>query len=50
MRLVGERMVAFARAAVLGQARVDGAKPPADLKALVGSSPDHWELTTAPRP
>jgi len=50
MRLVGERMVAFARAAVLGQARVDGAKPPADLKALVGSSPDHWEPTTAPRP
>ena len=50
MRLAGQRMVAFARAAVLGQPRVQGARPPADLKALVTSSPDHWELTTAPRP
>jgi hypothetical protein len=49
MRLAGQRMVAFARAAVLGKAQVEGAKPPADLKTLVGSSPDHWELTTAPR-
>ena len=49
MRLAGERMVAFVTAAVLGRPRVEGARPPADLRALVASSPDHWELTTAPR-
>lgn len=48
MRLAGSRMVAFAMAAVLGLPRVGGAHPPSDLKNLVGSSPDHWELTTAP--
>lgn len=48
MRLVGMRMLAFSRAAVLGQSRVDGARAPGSLKNLVLSSPDHWELTTAP--
>ncbi len=48
MRQAGARMVAFARAAVLGKARVEGARPPADLKDLVTSSADHWERTTAP--
>ena len=41
-------MVAFARAAVLGQDGVEGARTPADLRDLVLSSPDHWELTTEP--
>ena len=48
MRLAGARMAAFAEAAVLGRAQVEGAQRPRDLKALVGSSPDHWEPTTAP--
>jgi hypothetical protein len=48
MRLVGIRIAKFARAAVLGAARVDGAPAPADLKALVLSSPNHWELTSEP--
>ena len=48
MRLVGARMVAFARAAVLGLPRVPGAHAPADLRDLVTSSADHWERTTDP--
>lgn len=48
MRLVGERMVAFATAAVLGRPAVQGATPSADLKALVASSPAYWESTTRP--
>ena len=49
MRLAGARMVAFAEAAVLGRAQVEGALRPRDLKELVGSSPGHWEPTTAPK-
>ena len=49
MRLAGERMVAFARAAVLGSRQVEGSLHPADLKMLVLSSPDFWETTTAPK-
>lgn len=49
MGLAGERMVAFAKAVVLGRPRVEGASPPVNLRELVASSPDHWELTTAPR-
>ena len=48
MRLVGARMAAFAEAAVLGRPSVAGARVPKDLRDLVASSPDHWELTTAP--
>ena len=48
MRLVGERFVAFAKAAVLGQPQVDGANRPADLKELVLSAPPYWEITTDP--
>ena len=48
MRLVGARMAAFAEAAVLGRPSVAGARVPEDLRNLVASSPDHWELTTAP--
>ena len=49
MRLAGERMATFARAAVLGRKQVEGALAPANLKQLVASSPDHWEITTAPK-
>ncbi|WP_043832066.1 hypothetical protein [Muricoccus aerilatus] len=48
MRLVGLRMATFARAAVLGQRSVEGAHEPADLRALVLSSPPYWEATTPP--
>jgi pimeloyl-ACP methyl ester carboxylesterase len=48
MRLAGARMVAFARAAALGQKDVEGGQNPEDLRALVLSSPDNWEWTTAP--
>ncbi len=48
MRLAGSRMVAFARAAVLGQPKVEGAHAPADLRDLVTASPDFWERTTTP--
>ena len=47
MRLVGARMAAFAEAAVLGRP-VAGARAPTDLRDLVASSPEYWELTTAP--
>jgi hypothetical protein len=49
MRQVGVRMVAFATAAVLGRPTVEGARAPRDLKDLVTSSADFWELTTAPK-
>ncbi|TPG44927.1 hypothetical protein EAH89_26525 [Roseomonas nepalensis] len=48
MRLVGLRMATFARAAVLGQTAMEGAREPADLRELVLSSPPLWEATTAP--
>jgi len=48
MRFAGERMAAFARAAVLGQPEVEGAAKPRNLKELVTSVPRHWELTTSP--
>ncbi|WP_426959462.1 hypothetical protein [Muricoccus radiodurans] len=50
MRLAGQRMAAFATAAVLGRPSVEGAQAPADLRALVLSSPPYWERTTAPGP
>ena len=49
MRLSGARMAAFATAAALGRRQVEGAGVPKDLKELGASSPDHWELTTAPK-
>ena len=48
MRLVGARMAAFARAAMLGLPAVPGTQAPKDLRDLVLSSPDHWERTTDP--
>lgn len=49
MRLVGERMVAFATAAALGHAEVEGAAKPENLKDVVLSAPPYWELTTTPQ-
>jgi hypothetical protein len=49
MKLAGERMAAFATAAVLGRKQVTGGLHPANLKELVISSPDYWETTTVPR-
>jgi pimeloyl-ACP methyl ester carboxylesterase len=48
MAFAGERMVAFATAAVLGRESVEGSVNPTDLKQLVLSVPQHWELTTDP--
>lgn len=48
MKLVGERMALFAKAAVLDHKTVEGTTEPADLKELVLSAPDYWELTTKP--
>lgn len=48
MRRVGERLAAFARAAVLGHAQAEGAQTPADLRDLVLSSAPFWEHTSAP--
>ena len=47
MKFAGQRMVAFATAAVLGKKEVEGAKNPKDLKELVTSAPHVWELSTA---
>jgi hypothetical protein len=47
--LVRERMVAFAVAAVQGRSRIAGARPWADLKELVGTAPERWELSSQPR-
>jgi hypothetical protein len=45
MAFAGERMVAFAKAAVLGQKTVPGSIEPKTLKDLVTSVPHHWELS-----
>jgi pimeloyl-ACP methyl ester carboxylesterase len=47
MKFAGQRMVAFATAAVLGKKKVAGAINPKDLKELVTSAPHVWELSTA---
>ncbi|MCO4319172.1 alpha/beta hydrolase [Phyllobacterium sp. 21LDTY02-6] len=48
MKLVGDRMAAFAKAAVLGRDAIAGTTAVNNLKELVLSAPDHWELTTTP--
>lgn len=42
------RMVAFAKAAVLGQRSSPGGRPWADMKALVATTGDAWEPSSAP--
>ncbi|PZX14375.1 hypothetical protein LX81_02958 [Palleronia aestuarii] len=49
MALVGERMVAFARAAVNEGDGGEGFAMPSDMRELVLSAPPHWELTTPPQ-
>jgi hypothetical protein len=44
-----ERMVAFAVAAVQGRTALPGAPAWSNLKELVGTSPDMWELSSQPR-
>ncbi len=51
MRYAGERMVAFASAAVLGHQSVPGSHEPKDLRDLVISVPHQWDLSmTVPGP
>jgi len=45
MAYAGQRMVAFATAAVLGQKAVPDSVDPKTLKDLVTSVPHHWELS-----
>lgn len=45
--LIGERMVAFAKAAVPGRKSVDRATSFDNLHDVVAASSDHWEQTNA---
>jgi hypothetical protein len=44
----GDRMVAFAVAAIQGRTRND-APPWADIRELVATSPDLWEASSRPK-
>ena len=46
---VRERMVEFAKAAVAGRTALAGARPWTDIKGLVATTPDSWELSSRPR-
>lgn len=48
MAFAGNRMVAFATAAIFDRKEVPGAVNPKDLKELVGSAPHQWELSSKP--
>ncbi len=50
MRMVGERVAAFARAAVLGEPAAEGFREPRDLRELVISSTPIWSATTDAMP
>ncbi len=43
-----ERMVAFAKVAIVGGKQVPGAKTWSDLKSLVATTPDSWEPSSEP--
>jgi hypothetical protein len=43
------RMVEFAKAAVQGKSSVQGARPWTNLKELVATTPDSWEVSSKPR-
>lgn len=45
---VGERMVAFARAVVLGYRQVPGGRPWSNMKELVATASDVWEPSSQP--
>lgn len=49
MNYVRTRMVEFAQAAVQGKTTLPGARPWSNLKELVGTTPDSWELSSRPR-
>jgi pimeloyl-ACP methyl ester carboxylesterase len=46
---VRDRMVEFAKAAIQGRSSVPGAKPWSNIKKLVATTPDVWELSSQPR-
>ena len=46
---VRDRMVEFAKAAVQGRTTIPGTRPWTDIKDLVTTSPDLWELSSRPR-
>jgi len=46
---VAARMIAFARAAVLGWSSVPGGRPWSTMKELVATSSDLWEVSSFPR-
>jgi hypothetical protein len=43
-----QHMIAYARAVVLGEKSIPGRRPWANMKQLVGTSDDVWELSTHP--
>jgi len=45
---IGERMVAFAKAVVLGRSSIPGGRPWATMKDLVATADDLWEPSTEP--
>jgi pimeloyl-ACP methyl ester carboxylesterase len=47
-RRARERAIEFAKAVILGKTRVEGAKPWANMKELVATTPDAWEASTKP--
>ena len=46
---VRDRMVAFAQAAVLSRTSLPGLQPWRNLKELVATTPERWELSSQPR-
>ena len=46
---VRERMVAFAVAAVQGRTSLTGGRPWNNIKELVATTPDSWEVSSRPR-
>jgi hypothetical protein len=49
MSYVRTRMVEFAKAAVQGRTSLPGARPWTNIKELVATTPDSWELSSRPR-
>ncbi len=44
-----ERMVAYAKAVIVGGRTIPGAKPWKDFKSLVATTPDSWEASSKPK-
>ena len=45
-----ERMVAYAKAVIVGGRTIPGARKWKDFKSLVATTPDSWEPSSRPRP